>query len=143
MIEDQSEVDVVVHPLLVRQLDPEADREPAALAAAAVRRLHHARPAARDDGPARLGEQPRRLARDLVRSRPFRGARRPEAGDGRAVDLLHGLETRQELVTDLLRVRPEAIERVVSLEDFAVPHQNASLCRVARTHATSTTTRST
>ena len=85
VVEDEAEVDVVVHRLLVRQLDPEADREPAAFAAAAVRRLHHARPAARDDGPARLGEEPRRLAGQLVRARPFRRrapsrSTRPPAG---------------------------------------------------------------
>src|SRR5207237_10612914 len=89
VVEDHPEVDAVVHPLRVWQLDPEADREPAALPAAAVRRLHHAGPAAGDDGPAGLGEEVRRLAGELVRLRPFRRARRAEAGDGGAVDLLH------------------------------------------------------
>ena len=37
------DVEVGVRPLLVRQLDVEADREPAAFLRAAVRRLHHAR----------------------------------------------------------------------------------------------------
>ena len=37
----------------------------------------------------------------------------------------------------------EVRERVVSLEDVAVLHQNALLCRVASTHPTSTTARTT
>ena len=92
VVEDQAEVDVRVHRLLARQLDAEADREPAALAAAEIRRFHQARPAAGDDGPARLGEEQRRLAGELVRARPCRRARRAEARDGRTVDSLHRFE---------------------------------------------------
>ena len=51
-----AEVDVRVEALLVGQLDVAADRQPAALLAAAVGRLHHARAAAGDDRVAGLGE---------------------------------------------------------------------------------------
>ena len=53
-----AEVDVGVEPLLVGQLDVAADRQAAALLAAAVGRLHDPRAAAGDDGVAGLGEHP-------------------------------------------------------------------------------------
>ena len=144
VVEDQPEVDVVVHPLLVRQLDPEADREPAALAAAAVRRLHHARPAAGDDRPARLGEEARRLAGELVGPRllaapaPSRSTRPP----GRSI-----FSTRSKPVRNSSPISFEAPRRyssaVVGLEKLAILHQNVPLCRVASTHATRPAARST
>ena len=66
-----AEVDVGVERLLVRQLDVAADREPAALLAAAVGRLHRARAAAGDDRVAGLGE----LATDA--RAPARSSGRP------------------------------------------------------------------
>ena len=123
VVEDEAEVDVVVHPLLVRQLDSEADREPAAFAAAAVRRLHHAGTAARDDGPACLREEARRFAGELVGPRSLRHAGRAEAGNRRAVDLLDLLEAGQELLSDRLRLLPEVLERVVGLEKVAILHR--------------------
>ena len=56
-----SQVDVVVERLLVRELDVAADREPAALLGAAVDRLHHSRPAAGDDREPAPGEGPPEL----------------------------------------------------------------------------------
>ena len=52
--------------LLVLELDVEADGHAARLLRAAVRRLHHAGAAARDDGEAGLGEQTARLSCDGV-----------------------------------------------------------------------------
>ena len=79
-----AEVDVRVEALLVRQLDVAADRQAAALPAAAVGRLHRARPAAGDDRVAGLGQpaadRPRQLVDRVVGLRPGR----PEDGDGRA-----------------------------------------------------------
>ena len=137
MVEDEAEVDVVVHRLLVRQLDPEADREPAAFAAAAIRRLHHARPAAGDDGPARLGEEAPRLARELERPRPLRRSRRAEAGDRRAIDPLDRLEPGEELAPDRLRALTEVLEAVMRLEEVAVLHHSIPLWRVASSPPTS------
>ena len=58
VLERVLDVEVRVRHLLVRQLDVEADREAAAFLRAAVRRLHDAPPAAGDDRPAGLGEEP-------------------------------------------------------------------------------------
>ena len=83
VLERHRDVAVGVQALLVRELDVEADREPAALLAAAVRGLHHARAAAGDDGEARLGEEPAGLARVAGTARcprprgPSRRSRRP------------------------------------------------------------------
>ena len=67
-----AEVDVGVEALLVGQLDVAADRQPAALAAAAVRRLHDPRAAAGDDREARLGEAPGDPPGELVLGRAGR-----------------------------------------------------------------------
>ena len=72
--------------LLVRELDVEADREPAALARAAVRALHHARAAAGDDRPAALGEAAADGARRLVRRMALADPRRAEDRHRRPVD---------------------------------------------------------
>ncbi len=65
VLERERDVAVRVEPLLVRQEDVEPDREAVALPAAAVRRLHHAWAAARDDRPAAA---PRTAARSGARS---------------------------------------------------------------------------
>src|SRR5207237_8182983 len=63
VVEGVRDVEVWIRRLLVRKPDVEADREAAALLRAALRRLHHAGPAARDHRPARLREPPRGRAR--------------------------------------------------------------------------------
>ena len=94
--EGQQDVEVRVRSLLVRQLDVEADREAAALAAAAVRRLHHAGAAARDDCPARPRRRGVRSSRaSVVRRRALVHARRAEDRDRGPVDPLDGHEARR------------------------------------------------
>ena len=104
VLEAEPEVDVRVHPLLVRQLDVEADGEPAALLAAAVPGLHHARAAAGDDREALLREEARRLARGFVGLAARLHPGRAEEGHGRPVDPLDRLEAAQELVPDRVEV---------------------------------------
>ena len=96
--------------LLVRQLDVEADREPAALLRAAVRSLHHAAAAAGDDRPAALAEPPADRARRLVRLLSVATRAEPNSATaGRSIsrDLL---EARAELGGDL-RDRRVDVER--------------------------------
>ena len=100
VLERHLEVAVGIEPLLVRERDVEADREAAALLAAAVRRLHHARPAAGDDRESRLRELPRRLARLPVGLAVLPDPGRAEDRDGRPVDLEHLLEAAEELARD-------------------------------------------
>src|SRR5262245_21800932 len=100
-----------------------------AVAAAAVRRLHHARSAARHDGPPGLGEETPRFARQLVGTRVLRNPRRAEARDRRAVDPLHRLEAFEKLVADRLRVLLELLILVMGAEKVAVVHTSrASHC---------------
>jgi hypothetical protein len=116
--EGDGEVDVRVRILLVRELDVEADGEAAGLLGAAVGRLHHARPAAGDDGEARLSQEPPALARLLVVVVPGRDPRRAEHGRGRPRDPVDGLEAAQQLLRDQLDVRRVVVGLV--LEDAAV-----------------------
>src|SRR5438046_2203995 len=95
-----ADVDVRVRMLLVRQLDVEADREPAALARAAVRGLHHSGPATRDDGEARLGEALPHLARLPVGRVLLVDPGRAEDGDPGPADPLDRGEALEELVRD-------------------------------------------
>src|SRR5205823_5541618 len=73
----------------------------AALLRASVACLHHAGPAAGDNGPAGFREAFADRARGLVGRASVRHARRPEQRDGRPVDLGHLLEPRPELGRDL------------------------------------------
>src|SRR5205085_4861745 len=100
VIEGVRDVEPRVRVLLVRELDVEAHGEAAALLRTAIRRLHHAGPAARDYGPAALAEPPRHLARLPVRRRVLADAGRAEEGHRRAVDLRDDLEAVPELVAD-------------------------------------------
>ena len=120
--------------LLVRERDVEADAETAAVLAAAVRGLHHAGAAARDDREAGLGEEPRRLPRLAVRIGVLADPRRPEDRDGRPVDLEHLLEAAEELGRDHGDVVRQVVVR--PLEDAAVAdvgHRSAPRCRARRT----------
>ena len=74
--------------------------EPAALLAAAVRRLHHARPAAGDDREAGLAEAVRRLAGEPVGVALRDDAGRAEDRHRGPVDLEHLLEAAEELARD-------------------------------------------
>ena len=115
------EIEVVVRELLVRELDVEADGEPAALARAAVRGLHAARAAAGHDRPALLGEEARDLAGRVVRRMPLADAGRAEHRHGRVGDLRDGLEALEELVRD---ARDAAAVAVLPLEKFPVVHRS-------------------
>ena len=86
--------------LLVRQLDVEADREPAALARAPVRRLHHARPAAGHDREPGLGEPPRDVPGLRVGGVILGHPRGAEDRHRRPADPLDGLEALAELARD-------------------------------------------
>jgi hypothetical protein len=109
VVEGELDVEIRVLVLLVGELDVEADREPTAFLRAAVRGLHHARAAARDDRKAGLGEAPANLARLLVGRMAFADASGAEERDGGSVDPLDGLEALQELVADPRRVREEVV----------------------------------
>ncbi len=132
VLEGQAEVDVRVQRLLVRQLDVEADREPAALARAAVGGLHHARPAAGDDGEAGQRQQPPDLARLRVGRVVLANARRAEDRDRRPVDPRDGDEPLAELVRDPLDVLGEV--PFPPVEDLAVLHLKV-VGHVSRVHA--------
>src|SRR5581483_10998369 len=123
-------------PLLVRQLDVEADGQAAALAAAAVCRLHDARPSTGDDGPACLGEQPAGRARRVVRERALVHARRPEDRHRRPVEPVNRLEAGEELVRDRLRVRAQLLDRLVRLQHPAVGVHSIPFGLVARRPST-------
>ena len=84
----------------MRELDVEADGEPTGLLAATVGRFHHARAAARDDREAVAREECAGLACESVRGRLLPHARGPEDRHSGPVDLLHGLESREELGGD-------------------------------------------
>src|SRR5439155_26366545 len=71
-------LDPPVRPLLERELDIAADRQPTALLGTAIRRIHDARPAAHDDSKPYLGEDARRLVRCLVVGIAFERAGRAE-----------------------------------------------------------------
>ena len=105
VLERHRDVAVRIAALLVREADVEADREPARLLAAAVRRLHHPGPAARDDREPRLREQPCRLAGEPVRGRILADAGGAEDRDGGPVDQLDLLEAGVELGRDQRHVR--------------------------------------
>src|SRR5512132_3118612 len=109
MVEGQLDVEIRVLVLLVGELDVEADREPTALFGTAVRGLHHARAAARDDREAGLGEASADVAGLFVGRMPFTDASGAEERDCGSVDPLHGLEALQELVADPRRVREEVV----------------------------------
>ena len=107
VVEVELDVDVRVDALLVRQVDPEADRRHARLARAAVGRLHDPRAAAGDDRVARVAERARHLAGGLVAGVVRRRACRAEDRD-RLADVAERLEPRPQLVLDAqhaLRVR--------------------------------------
>jgi hypothetical protein len=106
--------------LLVRQHDVEADREAAALFRAAVRRLHHAGPTARDHRPARLGEEASGLSCGDVGGVVLPDACRAEERHGGRRDPLHRLEAALELARDLNDALVEVA--VDALEDAAVVH---------------------
>ncbi len=91
--------DVVVHPLLERQLDVAADRLAAGLRRALVRGLHDARPAAGDHGEAALGQAPRGLLRRSVHRLVRQDARAAEDADRRA-EVRQGVEPLDELAHD-------------------------------------------
>src|SRR5438067_1362365 len=120
VVEGEADVDVRVRVLLMRQLDVEADREPAALARAAVRGLHHARPAARDDGEPRLGEALPHLARLPVGRVLLVDPGRAEDSDPGPADPLDRGEALEELVRDPRDVPGEVA--VAALEEPAVLH---------------------
>ena len=92
-------VDPLVHALLVRQFDTQAHGRAAGLPRAAVRRLHHARAAARDDRVAALDQQLADAPSALVEGVVGAGASRPEDGD-RGANLGEGLEAFDELRLD-------------------------------------------
>src|SRR4051812_19957690 len=71
-------------PLLVRQLDAQADGDRAGVPGAAVGRLHDPGAAAGDDGVALLAEPPRECPRLGVARVVARCARRAEDGDSLA-----------------------------------------------------------
>ena len=83
----------------MRQLDAQAHGRAAGLPRAAVRRLHHARPATGNNGVAALDQQladaPSALVEGVIRAR----AGRPEDGD-RGANLGQGLEAFHELRLD-------------------------------------------
>ena len=109
MVEGELDVEVRILVLLVRKLDVEADRKPAAFLGAAIRGLHYAGAATRDDRKAGLGEAPADIARLFVGRMAFADARRAEEGDGRPVDPLDRFEPLQEFVADTRRVREEVV----------------------------------
>src|SRR5207237_7243237 len=88
VVERDAEVEVGVVVLLVRQLDVEADREPAALLRAAVRGLHHPGAASRDDRESSLGEPARDVTRLPVGGIVLAHAGGAEDRDGRPADPL-------------------------------------------------------
>src|SRR5436190_19811459 len=98
MAEGQREIEIRVGTLLVRKLDVESDREAAALLRAAVRRLHHAGAAARDDRPAELGVATAGLTRLLVLVRVLVDARCAVDSDCREIDAIDCCETFEELM---------------------------------------------
>ena len=107
--------------------------------AAAVRRLHHARPAAGHDRPAGLGEEPPRRARRGVRRIVLADPRRAEDRHRRPVDPLDGLEPRVELRRDPRRLLAQLVGIVMGLiEESPVLHRyKAPFCRVASIPITS------
>src|SRR6266545_3741206 len=105
MLEGEPDVEVGVRVLLVRELDVEADRKPTAFRGAAVRGLHHAGAAARDDGEACFGEQLSGRDGGLVRGMILAHAGRAEDRHCRLGDLRDCLEPLQELVRNLLDVQ--------------------------------------
>ncbi len=107
----------------MRKLDVEADREPAGVACAAVRGLHHAGAAAGDDREAGLSEQPADLARLGVDRVVLPDARGAEDRDRRPVDSLDGLEPFEELLADAFGVADEVA--VTALEQASVFHQRS------------------
>src|SRR2546423_2795941 len=90
------------------------------MAQASIRPYMKPRAAPGPDAQARLREEPRRFAGELVRARPCGRARRPEARDGRPVDLLDRLEAGEELAPDRPRALPQMLERMVRLEEVAI-----------------------
>src|SRR5439155_14672037 len=112
-----------VRRLLVRQLDVEADGEPASFLRAAICGLHHTGPAAGDDCPAQLGEAAACRARLLVYRVVFCDARRAEDGHRRLDDLVDRLEALAELVRDERDVLFEIFGLLLGGEDPYVFHQ--------------------
>ena len=118
-----ADVDVPVHALLVRQLDVQADGRRAALLRAAVRGLHQAGTAARDDGHPVLAQLAGDGARQLVLGIGLGHARRSEDRDG-AAQVGEQAEAALELVVDPLEaahvvlVRGDA--RRLGLDDLLV-----------------------
>ena len=116
------EIDVRVDRLLVGQLDVAADREAAALLAAAIRGLHDARPAAGDDRVALLREESADLARHRVRRVAGIDPRRAEHRDRRA-DRRQRIEALDELREDSQRAPGVGVQECGSLrrlEELAV-----------------------
>jgi hypothetical protein len=122
VVEREADVEVGVRPLLVRQLDIEADRDPTRFLRAAVRGLHHARPAAGHHGEARLRELSSDLARVGIEPVALVDPRGAEDADRRPADPLDREEALQELVPDALGVPGKVA--VVPFEDLAVLHQS-------------------
>jgi hypothetical protein len=96
-VEVQRHVDPVVHRLLVRQVDSEADRRRAHLPRAAVGGLHGPRAAAGDDREALLTQPPRKGASPRVARVVARRARRAEHRHGLA-DVREPVEAGAQLV---------------------------------------------
>ena len=111
--------DVWVQLLLVRKADVEADRDAAGLLRATVRGLHRARPAARHDREARLGEQPTDRPRRLVDRVALADARGSEDGDAGPSDGGDGAKAGAELLRDRLDRR---LDLGIPLEQAAIFH---------------------
>jgi hypothetical protein len=106
-----AEVDVRVEPLFMGQLDVAADRQPAALTAAAVGRLHRARSAAGDHGVARLSQLPADHPGQLVQIGSLRRPGRAEDRD-RPADRRQGVEAVDELGLDAQHPPGVAVEEL-------------------------------
>jgi hypothetical protein len=112
-VEVDAVVDPLVHGLLEREVDAEPHARDAGGASAAVRRLHGARAAARDDGPALPPEAAAELHAELVLRRARRRARGAEHRD-RGAEVVQPREAHLELrahALDAIGVRDEAADR--------------------------------
>ena len=112
----------------MRQLDVAADRQPARVAAAAVRGLHHAWAASRDDGKAHFGQPPRDLAGQRVIGRCLGNPGGTEDRD-RGPDRRQGIEPFDELGQDAERAPRVAVDEFGSIRDRSALQELLVLCR--------------
>src|SRR5215213_5225283 len=120
--------------LLVRKLDVEADREPAALLGASVRRFHHPRPASRHDREPGRGKPPGHVASGLIPAMLLADARGAEDRHRRPVDPVDRLEAGAELGGDPLDVALEVLVLAPLVEDASVFQGLDAALDVRRAH---------